>query len=699
MKNIQITIVLFLTIIISNKTNAQQHEWQWTRQLGGKGWDIVNDIALDTANNIYMAGSFVDSIQTNGKKTGSHGDRDLFVSKHSPKGELLWLRSAGGKKYDYASCVKVAPSGLIYIAGAIEDTAVFDGKTIAAKAYNLFVACYTDSGAYKWTKTFKALRGDYISQLMFDKQNHIYLAGHFTDSLNFGENIQIISAGRRDIFLAQLDMQGNALWAQRSGGVGDDNIVSAAVDDNNNVYIAGNHQQTANFGKYKIATTNIEHYGVYVAKYNAQGETVWLKSTSEGKINNCRAMAVANDGSFVLATDFANDIIYNKKKYSTKSNNNIIIAAYTSDAKPLWVKQTTDKEASENVLGLSFTKNKQIVITGTFTGSSKFKNAKLSPENAIGNIFTSGYDLAGNQLWINIAASKLENYPRTIITDNDDNIYVAGAFRDELNMNKGTVKSNGEEDIFLAKLIDCSKRKLTIKGDTAFCTGNSVNLTAGKSYQNYDWNNGTATSQSIKVAQSGLYTLKVIDDLNCELKDSLNITENPNPLVSLGHDIEIYQNEYYLLKPDREYAIYLWSDGSAKPQHYFYGAKMPVGTYKIWLQVTNQYGCIAKDSIKLTVKKALGNNSNSINDFKYATFSVYPKPSSGIVNWSIANITTNEFQLSILDQTGKVYKTEQISGYSDNTVQKLDLSILSKGIYFMLFKSNRDERLEKIIIE
>jgi len=93
-------------------------------------------------------------------------------------------------------------------------------------------------------------------------------------------------------------------------------------------------------------------------------------------------------------------------------------------------------------------------------------------------------------------------------------------------------------------------------------------LTAGKSYQNYNWNNGTATSQSIKVDQSGLYTLNVIDDLNCELTDSLNITENPNPLVSLGHDIEIFQNDYYLLKPDREYAIYLWSDGSAKPQHF-----------------------------------------------------------------------------------------------------------------------------------
>ena len=74
--------------------------------------DQVRDVATDNAGNIYVtggtgsnqqvatAGSFDTTFNTGGNRLGSLGEMDVFVSKYSPNGQLLWSTYLGRPNYD-----------------------------------------------------------------------------------------------------------------------------------------------------------------------------------------------------------------------------------------------------------------------------------------------------------------------------------------------------------------------------------------------------------------------------------------------------------------------------------------------------------------------------------------------------------------------------------------------------------------------
>lgn len=73
---------------------------------------------------------------------------------------------------------------------------------------------------------------------------------------------------------------------------------------------------------------------------------------------------------------------------------------------------------------------------------------------------------------------------------------------------------------------------ITASGNTTFCPGDSVTLTAGGGSA-YSWSNGS-TNQSITANQSNTYAVTVTDSSGCSATASQLVTVSPNPPVSLS---------------------------------------------------------------------------------------------------------------------------------------------------------------------
>ncbi|MCB9185743.1 MAG: tandem-95 repeat protein [Flavobacteriales bacterium] len=103
---------------------------------------------------------------------------------------------------------------------------------------------------------------------------------------------------------------------------------------------------------------------------------------------------------------------------------------------------------------------------------------------------------------------------------------------------------------------------ITADGPTTFCAGDSVVLTATAGAQ-YLWSNG-ATTQSISVFSSGVYTVSVTTDDGCDGdSDPIQVTvnSNPNPTVSpIGSTT--FCNGGSVTLTTGSYATYLWSTGA-----------------------------------------------------------------------------------------------------------------------------------------
>ena len=134
-------------------------------------------------------------------------------------------------------------------------------------------------------------------------------------------------------------------------------------------------------------------------------------------------------------------------------------------------------------------------------------------------------------------------------------------------------------------------------GETSFCLGKSVNIFPKNDFESYVWNTG-ATSKTLNVRLSGIYTLRVKDSFGC-LSDTIaqNITVNPLPIVKIkadGQDKFCEGNAVILSTQTQGLLGYKWNTGATSKEIY----AMKEGLYT--LSVLDGNGCESiPDSINL----------------------------------------------------------------------------------------------------
>ncbi len=95
----------------------------WRRGVGGT--DVITDIATDASGNVYATGYTDGSTfpTTSGAaQTTFRGDVDVFVSKMSPSGTVLYSTFFGGQKQDNAHAISLDSTGRAYVVGETTST-------------------------------------------------------------------------------------------------------------------------------------------------------------------------------------------------------------------------------------------------------------------------------------------------------------------------------------------------------------------------------------------------------------------------------------------------------------------------------------------------------------------------------------------------------------------------------------------------
>ena len=128
--------------------------------------------------------------------------------------------------------------------------------------------------------------------------------------------------------------------------------------------------------------------------------------------------------------------------------------------------------------------------------------------------------------------------------------------------------------------------------DTGFCPGSNLTLNAGGVWNTVSWSNGSS-SNSITVNLPGTYSVAVCDSGNCPYGDTINIIQYPEPIVNLGPDSSLCENETILIHAGNPGSVYQWQNSF--PQETFFVTNP--GTY--WVEVTNVFGCRSRDTIEI----------------------------------------------------------------------------------------------------
>ena len=305
--------------------------------LGGLGFDVATDVAVDSAGSVYVAGytnsvdfppASVTRIGPGGGSCGGGADVypcfDAFAAKLDPTGSRLeYVTYFGGSGNDYATGIAVDASGNAYVTGFTNSPdwptahapqassgGGLCGSLNPAPCFDAFVAKLDATGATLVYSTYLGgSADDYGQGIAVDSAGSVVVTG-FTASTDFptAGALQSVFAGRYDAFLTRLEPAGSSLvYSTCWGGSGDDYGTSIALDPVGNAYATGYanspdfltasaFQATSGGGTCGTPPSTEACFDAYVVKVNAEGSQL-IYSTYLGGSGGDYGYGVAVDGA------------------------------------------------------------------------------------------------------------------------------------------------------------------------------------------------------------------------------------------------------------------------------------------------------------------------------------------------------------------------------------------------------------------
>ena len=250
----------------------------WTSQFGTPKLDRPEDALRVDETGIYIIGF------TWGSFPGFtvSGLRDLFIAKFSLDGTMLWIRQEGTTGNDNCSGIHVEGSG-IYVCSYENST----GKNDAC------ISRYTHEGTKVWS-TLLATSGDDLAHEITADETGLYMSGQTSGTFPG----QTYAGGSYDSWVAKYDRNGVQQWLREFGTAGPD-YAYGIFANTSGIYVDG-----YTTGTFPGQPGNIGGEDIFVAKYNQNGDRLWIKQIGSAKVGT------SIPGDFTWSIDVAASFAY-----------------------------------------------------------------------------------------------------------------------------------------------------------------------------------------------------------------------------------------------------------------------------------------------------------------------------------------------------------------------------------------------------
>ncbi len=169
--------------------------FRWVRQFGGSLADAGAGVAVDSMDNVIVAGGL---------------SNDIAVAKFASDGTQQWLQQIGSPAIDTAEDVAVDPNDQIYVTGGFRGTVDFDPSPSVLErktkgGIDVFVARFAPDGTLNLARTSGGTQDDTGRGIIAAED--AYFVGSFRLTTDFDVGPSVVSrtsAGATDAFLAKL---------------------------------------------------------------------------------------------------------------------------------------------------------------------------------------------------------------------------------------------------------------------------------------------------------------------------------------------------------------------------------------------------------------------------------------------------------------------------------------------------------------
>jgi gliding motility-associated-like protein len=425
------------SFVITTNPTGPPPEFTWVKQATGTGSQSSlvygNRIARDNSNNQYVTGGVFGTSTIGTFDLVSNGQLDVFVAKYNSDGDVLWATREGGTGNEVASAIATDDFGNVYVTGSFRGPATFGSFIpVSSTIFDyLFILKYSSDGTLLWAKQTTGRSSS--SDIDTDASGNVYITGQFFGSVIFGGVTLVGSTTNSDIFTAKYDPNGNLMWAKKAGGNNSNGDYSYGISTtpSGESYIIGDFYGTAFFDA--ISLSNSAESDFFIAKYDASGNVVWAKAGGESLSGFGNSIAIDNAGDVYATGTFLGQIgssfTFGGISFTVRGGvRETYLLKLDPSGNVLWGTQSIGG-GSENVNCLAIDGNKNLYLSGYFSGEGNFGGTALS--NAGGSdFFMAKYSENGIFQWAFSEGGAGIDYSNGIEIGTNGEIFMAGIFSD-----------------------------------------------------------------------------------------------------------------------------------------------------------------------------------------------------------------------------------------------------------------------------
>ncbi|HPH82322.1 MAG TPA: T9SS type A sorting domain-containing protein [Flavobacteriales bacterium] len=252
----------------------------WVKQIGGTSFDYSYDIDTYSNGEVVLTGRFRDVVDFNpGAATASstsNGLNDGFIVKLSTNGDYIWHQTFGGTGFDEIWAIATDLNNNTFTFGFFSGTVDLDpGATVqnftSNGADDLFIQKYSSSGSLLWVKTFGGSELENSYDISTDSEGNVVVIGDYFNTVDFDPGVGVFnltSQGNNDIFMMQLDANGDFDWAQSIGSNFSQAGYALYINSENDILSTGTFSNLVDFNPGSGNTnTNANLFNIFILKF------------------------------------------------------------------------------------------------------------------------------------------------------------------------------------------------------------------------------------------------------------------------------------------------------------------------------------------------------------------------------------------------------------------------------------------------
>lgn len=437
-------------ITIKYNTNGVS-QWTNTFNESGDNTDRATAMAMDTAGNLFIAGSVVE-----------YGlDKNFALQKIDTAGNTAWIRTINGTSVgssDSAQAVAVDNVGNVYVAGYTHNKGTSSDFTVAK---------YDTNGNQLWVTTY-----DYITEtdralaIALDSSNNVYVTGRSDrDASNLISN--------DDIVTIKYTSTGVQSWVIRYNGTG--NLIDTGrvvkVSSTGNVYVGGR-------------TSNASNYDYIVLKYNTSGVQQWINLYN----------GTGNDEGFFMELDATENVyITGNSDNSAGTATDIVTRKINSAGVTQWTNRFDGTATGNDVVdAIKIDSLGNVIVAGT----TDTDNQSTTVTN---DICLLKYDSAGNQQWVATynGTANGDDQANDIALDTTNAIYLTGMVNGTSNYDYATVKFSPTGSMSNTLIYNGTNNDVDVpqsilfKNNFLYVTGSSIGINSQADFATVKYDSST----------------------------------------------------------------------------------------------------------------------------------------------------------------------------------------------------------------